>query len=68
MVDVIQRYGLWVVLAAVFVAMYWFGETICGRTHSPRRDDTAQVETAAIPTIWFTLGFLRKLFHLKIGR
>ena len=36
----LQNYGLWILLAGVFVAMHWFGMGCCGGRREPRpRED-----------------------------
>jgi hypothetical protein len=40
----LQSYGLWILLAAVFLAMHWFGLS-CGGGHGhgqPRQDEPAK--------------------------
>ena len=68
MIELIQHYGLWVLLAAVFIAMYWFGESMCAGEQSRKR--SGAVDTSAVPAagIQSALGFLRRLFGLKIER
>ena len=31
--EFLESYGLWVALAAVFLAMHWFGKGCCGGAH-----------------------------------
>jgi hypothetical protein len=40
----LQSYGLWILLAGVFVAMHWFGMGCCGgqRDRPPREDATGK--------------------------
>ncbi|MEK7203881.1 MAG: hypothetical protein AAB254_00080, partial [candidate division NC10 bacterium] len=64
MIELIKHYGLWIVLAAVFIAMYWFGEVICAREHSRDRSHAVQAGPAPAAGIQSALGFLRRLFGL----
>jgi hypothetical protein len=34
--ELIGSYGLWIVLAAVFLSMHWFGVSCCGGGHQRR--------------------------------
>lgn len=36
MVEFLQNYGLWIVLACVFFAMHWFGRGCCGGGHDQK--------------------------------
>ena len=47
MVEFVQNYGLWIVLAGVFVAMHRFGMGCCGDRHRglPQRDKALSGET-----------------------
>ena len=68
MIELIKHYGLWIVLAAVFIAMYWFGEVICAREHSRDRSHAVQAGPAPATGIQSALALLRRLFGLKIER
>ncbi len=68
MIELIKHYGLWIVLAAVFIAMYWFGEVICAREHSRDRSHAIQASPAPATAIQSVLALLRRLFARKIGR
>jgi hypothetical protein len=32
-IELVSSYGLWIVLAAVFLTMHWFGKCFCGGGH-----------------------------------
>ena len=68
MIEVLRHYGLWIVKAAVFIAMYWFGEVICAREHSRDRSHAVQAGPAPATGIQSALALLRRLFAPKIGR
>jgi len=34
--ELVGSYGLWIVLAAVFLTMHWFGTSCCGGGHEHR--------------------------------
>ncbi len=38
----LQTYGLWIVLAGVFLAMHWFGRG-CGGGHAHRHEDATSL-------------------------
>lgn len=40
MEEFLGSYGLWLLLAAVFVGMHWFGRGCGGASHRPRGDTT----------------------------
>jgi len=66
MIQLIKQYGLWVVLGAVFVAMYWYGQAICGGEHSRNMDPGVQRGPAPAKGIQSVRDFLRWLFAPKI--
>lgn len=35
-IELVGSYGLWIVLAAVFLTMHWFGMSCCGGGHQHR--------------------------------
>ena len=66
MIQLIKQYGLWVVLGAVFVAMYWYGQVICGGEYSRSMDPGVQRGLAPAKGIQSVRDFLRRLFVPKI--
>ena len=42
MIEFLQNYGLWIVLAGVFFAMHRFGMGCCGGGHHQRPSEPAQ--------------------------
>ena len=52
MIEFLHNYGLWLVLAGVFVAMHWFGVGCCGGHHPkpPHRDKTLTGGTSKVET------------------
>lgn len=47
-IELVGSYGLWIVLAAVFLTMHWFGMSCCGGGHQhgtpPDRDRSPEGE------------------------
>ncbi len=68
MLALIEHYNPWLLLAAVFIAMYWFGEAIGGGGDSRQQSQEGQVEAAAATDTRPDFGLPRRLFTLKIGR
>jgi hypothetical protein len=66
MIQLIKQYGLWLVLGAVFVAMYWYGQVICSGEHSRNMDPGVQGEPAAAKGIQSVRDFVRRLLAPKI--
>ncbi len=66
MIELIKQYGLWVVLGAVFLAMYWYGQVISGGDHSRNVNPGIQGGPAPAKGIQSVRDFLRWLFAPKI--
>jgi hypothetical protein len=52
MIELLHNYGLWLVLAGVFIFMHWFGMGCCGRPHpkQSRWDKTPTGRTSKVET------------------
>jgi hypothetical protein len=48
-IELVWRYGLWIVLATVFLTMHWFGMSCCGGGRDRRTSHDSRLRSTKEP-------------------